>query len=219
MQRSRKSARRGFTLIDLACVGGCLTVMFALTAPAVVKARTDARSRQCINNLKQLGLALHNYHDVYNSFPPGWMSHHRLPGTSYGYGWMRGLLPFVEQGPLYNRLNFVKPLPKANKLLQTPIQVFRCPADPTPDKNPLRSNYGTSNYSGNYGFAIPAKHAGGEKAILLTHWMAPSRAQNWPGQTALPRSTNGMFYINSMVRFRDVTDGTSNTLLVGERSA
>jgi type II secretory pathway pseudopilin PulG len=219
MRGNRKPARRGFTLVDLVCVGSCVAALFALTAPAIQKSRSDARSQQCRNNLKQLALALHNYHDVYKGFPPGWVSHHRLPGKCYGYGWPARLLPFVEQVRVFNRMDFNKPMRKADKLLQTKIPTFRCPVDPTPDINPLRGDYGTSNYSGNYGFAVPAKDAGGTEAVLLSQWLPSERALNWPGTMAAPKSTNGTFYINSKVGIRDIVDGTSNTLLVSERSA
>jgi type II secretory pathway pseudopilin PulG len=219
MRRIHSDRRRGFALVDLVFIGGCIAVLFALAAPAVVKSRSDARSQQCRNNLKLIGVALHNYHDIYRTFPPGWMAHHRLPGKSYGRGWMGGLLPFVEQKDLFDKMGFTKPLPEANKLLQTKVPTFRCPVDPTPDVNPLRGDYGTSNYSGNYGFAIPARDAGGTTAVLLKHWLPSDRTLNWPGTMAAPKSTNGIFYINSKVGIRDIVDGTSNTLLVSERSA
>jgi len=220
MRRIRNAGRRGFTLVEFVCIGGCIAMLFALAAPAVVKSRSDARSQQCRNNLKQIGLALHNYHDVYKTFPPGWMAHHRLPGQSYGRGWMGGLLPFVEQVKLYERLDFrTQLLPDANELLQTKVPTFRCPVDPTPDVNPLRGDYGTSNYSGNYGFAVPARDAGGTEAVLLKHWLPSERTLNWPGTMAAPKSTNGIFHMNSRVGFRDILDGTSNTLAVSERSA
>lgn len=219
MHQTPATKRRGFTLIELLCVGGCVSVLFALAAPAILQSRADARSKQCQNNLKQLGIALHNYHDVYNTFPPGWMAHHRLPGKSYGRGWMGAILPFVEQMPIFNKMEFSKPLPKPNKLLRTKVAIYRCPVDPTPDVNPLRGGYGTSNYSGNYGFAVPAKHAGGTEAELLSQWLSSGRTLNWIGQRPAPKETNGLFHINSVVRIRDILDGTSNTFLVGERSA
>lgn len=218
MQHTRPPRRKGFTLIDLLAVGGCAAVLFALAAPAVMKARADARSRQCTNNLHQIAIALHDYHETYRALPAGWYAHHRLPGRSYGRGWMGSILPYVEQGALYGRINFNGPLPDANKLLQTRIALYRCPADPTPDVNFLRSNYGTSNYSGNYGFAVPAADAAGKQPAPLTQWLSPRQRANWPGRLPLPKSTNGMFYVNSAVGIADITDGTSHTLFVGERS-
>src|SRR5579872_5730558 len=93
--------RRGFTLIELLVVIAIIAVLVALLLPAVQQAREAARRVQCKNNLKQLGLALHNYHDVTsNTFPPGYVN----TNSDGGWGWMSMLLPHLDQGPLYNML-------------------------------------------------------------------------------------------------------------------
>lgn len=207
--------RRGFTLVELLVVLAILLVIAALLTPALADARDAARRSQCKNNLKQITIALHNYHETYDCFPPGWISTDSMPDKNYGYGWGFSLLPFVEQGRLYNAIALSQPMPAANKLLQTKISSYRCPVDPTPAINPLRSNYGTSNYSGNAGTHEAAKT--NKKGSELTSWLSPRRTQFWPGEVpVLPRS-NGIFWMNSRIRIRDISDGTANTFCIGER--
>jgi prepilin-type N-terminal cleavage/methylation domain-containing protein len=95
--------RRGFTLIELLVVIAIIAILIALLLPAVQQAREAARRTQCRNNLKQLGLALHNYHDNYQMFPPGNVS---SSVGGWGASWYMRILPFVDQAPLYNRLTF-----------------------------------------------------------------------------------------------------------------
>lgn len=216
MQRTKKN--RGFTLIDLLVVIGCVAILLALAVPAISQARAAARRANCKNNLKQIGLALHNYHDVYAVFAPGWIAISPAPGTRIFYGWQSSILPFVDMNPLYEQIDFRKPLPPANGMMQTNIPVYRCPEDPTPNVNPLRSNYGTSNYSGNHG-TVSALHRNMRNARPLTNWLAARRMQNWPGAMGGGWRTDGLFYRNSSVQIRDIRDGTSNTFMVGERSA
>ncbi len=205
-QAARK--RAAFTLVELLVVIAIIGILVALLLPAVQAAREAARRMQCTNNLKQIGLALHNYDNSYNSFPPGNLDYG--VSQSQEWGWAVFLLPFLEQGPLYEHLapnerRFVELLgdPAARSLCQHPLTVFRCPSDRTPqllkDTDQPRdldgvaavgpSFYGaTSNYIGVSGF--------------------------WAIGT-LP--ANGVFSANSEVSFRDVPDGTSNTFAVGER--
>ena len=202
----RTSARRGLTVLELLIVIGMVAVLMALLMPAVQSARDQARAARCRNNLKQIGLALHNYLDVFNTFPPGWVAHSDSPDYGPAFGWMVMLLPFVDQAPLYNQLDFQKPPPAPNKLLQQRLDIFRCPMDPTEDVNGLRSNYSTSNYSGNHGDEP------------LPRWTADRLSLHWPGNPPTPKQASGILFLNSSVRFRDITDGASNTFAAGERS-
>ncbi|MSR58148.1 MAG: DUF1559 domain-containing protein [Planctomycetaceae bacterium] len=186
--------RRGFTIVELLVVVAVVAIVVALSLPAVQQARDQARDNACKSNLQQIGLALHNYHDVFGTFPPGWVAKDVKAETGPCYGWGVMLSPFLDQAPLYNKLNFNKHPGIADELLQTRIPQFRCPADTSEDANPVREEYGTSNYSGNYG------------NLLL------------PGSVDAPTKANGIFYWNSRVGMRDIVDGTSNTFLVGERS-
>lgn len=205
--------RRGFSLIELLVVGGIVAVLAALAPSAIQQAREAARKSTCRNNLKQIGLALHNYHDTFATFPPAWIAKTPAPTEKVGFGWQTFILPQIDQAPLYDRIDFDNPLPDAEtvdstgrKMFQLHLAVYRCPSDPTSIINSMRGNYGTSNYSANYGDnSVP-------------RWTTGRRTVNWPGQIDTPRKTNGIMYWNSKVRLRDMTDGPSNTFLAGERS-
>lgn len=195
---------QGFTLVELLVVIAIIGVLVALLLPAVQQAREAARRSQCVNNMKQIGIALHNYHDSYNSFPPGWIN--RGGGGVPNYGWAVNILPFMEQSALYQELDpGITPLntryvagadPVSQALLQTPIKGYRCPSDVTRDLNNLvifgganHFNVATSNYVANAGTAA-------------THSLIDGL---------------GVFFGNSYLGFNHILDGTSNTLMVGER--
>ncbi|OYW13961.1 MAG: hypothetical protein B7Z55_16195, partial [Planctomycetales bacterium 12-60-4] len=133
------SHRRGFTLIELLVVIAIIAILIALLLPAVQQAREAARRSQCVNNLKQLGLAIHNYHDNFNAFPPGWIGvTNRTPDTegNSGFAWGAHLLPQLDQSPLYGRLNFNRECydPAFNAVaMSTVLPAFRCPSDPSQD--------------------------------------------------------------------------------------
>ncbi len=213
-----KSLRsRGFTLIELLVVIAIIAILIALLLPAVQQAREAARRTQCKNNLKQIGLALHNYHDTHRVFPPGWIaviggvpSAHE--GTS-GVGWGTGILPYLEQNNIYQQFNASLPLTDpANALfLKSQIAGYKCPSDPQPDffaimeegGGPVLAELPIANYIGCFG----TEELGG--------------CENSPGTLpVLANGTckgNGAFYHNSSVRIAAITDGTTNTFLVGER--
>lgn len=207
--------RCGFTLVDFLAVGSVVSVLLSLLLPAVQNARATARDETCRNRMKQVVLSLHNYHEVFGAFPPGWVSkRHRGMGHPSS-GWQTMILPFLGQAPLYNRLNLVEPVydivATDSQLPKTAIPDFRCTSDSLGDTNPLRGDWGTSNFSGNYG------------ARPIPRW---SDSGFWPGQ--IPASfgytgsrqsrPNGIFSVNSSTKIRDITDGTSSTICVGERS-
>lgn len=199
--------RGGFTLIELLVVAAMVATLMAVLLPALQEARVDARQVRCKNNLRQLALAMHNYHDAHRMFPPGWTHNHAKPGSGPRFGWSVSLTPYLDQAPLYDKLDSSNPFEGLEKkFFQQRIDILRCPADPMPDVNPLRGDYGTSNYSGNFGTAAPPRWAPGQMSRF------------WPGQADTPLKTDGMFWLNSNVRIRDIPDGTSNTLLAGERS-
>src|SRR5262245_12394432 len=202
--------RRGLTAIELLVVLAIVAVSLALALPGIQHSIQEARRSQCKNNLKQVGLALHNYHDVYNAFAPGWISRDGMPGTGARSGWQVGILPFIDQAPLYNQIDFNKPSPiaadgKPLPLFQTALTLYRCPADPTPDPNPLRGDYATSNYSGNYGHVPPPRL----RPLAMSDF--------WPGGVEAPLKSRGIFARDSSISLRHITDGSSNTILAGER--
>jgi len=207
--------RRAFTLIELLVVIAIIAVLIALLLPAVQQAREAARRSQCINNQKQFGLALHNYHDTFNVFPPGWIGVQtgvaHMEGQS-GFAWGAHLLPNLDQGPLYNQINFkVSLLDPSNDIArESVLGVFRCPSDPSTDTwklgeegNPtnILATLPTANYVGSFGTE------GAEDLCIA----APFPASQCLG--------DGMFSHNSKIRIADISDGTSNTILLGEHKS
>jgi prepilin-type N-terminal cleavage/methylation domain-containing protein/prepilin-type processing-associated H-X9-DG protein len=209
----RRDGQGGFTLIELLVVIAIIAVLIALLLPAVQSAREAARRMQCVNNLKQIGIALHNYHGALGAFPsagiiapmtnywvccatgpnlPTWPGHYR-------YSALVEIMPFTEQGNGFNAMNFNIPLydvngddmPQNTTVYIVQIQSFLCPSDVRdhvlPDQAP--SNYASCTGDGlPGGFGLPASYG----------------------------NPDGPLYLNSRTTFANITDGTSNTALFGE---
>jgi prepilin-type N-terminal cleavage/methylation domain-containing protein/prepilin-type processing-associated H-X9-DG protein len=124
MTKARK--HRGFTLIELLVVIAIIAILIALLLPAVQQAREAARRTECKNNLKQLGLAIHNYHDSFNTIPPGWIGG---VATANNFSWQIFLLPGIEQTNLYNALNFLTAFSTGDTNLMATLPAFRCASD------------------------------------------------------------------------------------------
>ncbi|MBX6312236.1 MAG: DUF1559 domain-containing protein [Isosphaeraceae bacterium] len=186
-----KRSRRGFTLIELLVVIAIIGVLIALLLPAVQAAREAARRAQCINNLKQIGIGLHNYHDVRGSLPGAYLVY---PTTEFSA--LSMILPHLEQAPVYNSINFSLPYgdPTNSTALMTNLSGFLCPSD---FRNPMPARGAATNYMADMGSWIVWQAATGPNAGL-------------PGP-------NGTFFGNSATRFADITDGLSNTGVFSER--
>lgn len=209
---------RGFTLIELLVVIAIIAVLIALLLPAVQQAREAARRTSCKNNLKQIGLALHIYHDSAGAFPSGWIGVDMgatpavpdVEGVS-GMGWHVMLLPYLDQSPLYQQLNFSQPVshPDNSQLFDTRLPVFRCASDTGPDRwnleqegSPgtiLQEEMPTANYVGVFG----------------TQEIHDCEALAGTGRVC---TGNGSFAHNSAFGMKHLIDGSSNTILVGERA-
>lgn len=197
--------RPAFTLIELLVVIGILGVLIALLLPAVQKARESANRAKCQNNLRQIGIALHSYHGDHNAFPPGYRWQSRVPDvpnrTDPGWSWAAFLLPYVEHDNLQHQINFNSSVgdPSNESVRATVLSVFVCPTDQQTGLFQIQTTTGLSFDSATNSYAACF---GGLVEI---------------GDT--PGCGDGVFYRNSRVRIADITDGSSNTLAVGERAA
>ncbi|WP_337176807.1 DUF1559 domain-containing protein [Paludisphaera sp.] len=188
--RSKAPGRGGFTLIELLVVIAIIAVLIALLLPAVQAAREAARRIQCTNNVKQLGLALHNYHDVHGRFAPGSITVAVTPTRNYRQPFVTSLLPFIELGNVGNAFNYMHSYESDpnDTARQVRLAVYDCPSD---QQILFVSDNGTTDVKGSYGIA----------------W-----GQNTFGDQVLP-SPFGVNYGASMA---EITDGTSNTFLMAE---
>ncbi len=222
-----KTSRRGFTLIELLVVIAIIAVLIALLLPAVQQAREAARRTQCKNNLKQIGLAMHNYHDTYNYFPMGWMFDQR-PSIPNAHGWGVMVLPFLEQGNLTNIYNYnhvfaapegllagLYPTSQNRTVVTTKLPVFICPSSPNGGEiytdsisyPPLSWKASASDYSAVSGIT-GALH---DPYVMPVTGRFPETSGMLRDMTVAPAGSGG-----KIRRMADVTDGTSNTLLIAE---
>lgn len=216
-----RRVRSGFTLIELLVVIAIIAILIALLLPAVQQAREAARRTQCRNNLKQLGLALHNYHDTASVFPPSLVG--RCTTPLLNTNGLAFLLPMIDQAPLYNTMNFsaafstfpsvagytsiVDPTTTGNAAaVKTPITAFLCPSDP----GAVLLAEATSNY----GISATNTGTGGAKTCY-DFSAAPfyNTCENW---AATASTTRRMFGEASKCRMADITDGSSNTVAMAE---
>jgi prepilin-type N-terminal cleavage/methylation domain-containing protein/prepilin-type processing-associated H-X9-DG protein len=203
-RRSQDEKRGGYTLVELLVVVAIIAMLIALLLPAVQKVREAANRMQCLNNLKQIGIALHDYHDTYQTFPHAYDARALFIDPSHVFSaaarggftvtksWATLILPFIEQQNLdtagyawYHEQH---------------IPIYVCPSD----------RRATGYYLGNKGFGMQS----------LTDYLAVTGTMTFKGDphSGLPRSKcNGVIYENSRTRIADITDGTANTVVVGER--
>jgi prepilin-type N-terminal cleavage/methylation domain-containing protein/prepilin-type processing-associated H-X9-DG protein len=188
--------RTAFTLIELLVVIAIIAILIALLVPAVQKVREAAARMQCVNNLRQQGYALHNYHDNQKVFPSGWYSGGVMRFSSF----QTSMLPYIEQGPLYTQFHTylsANPVPSQafdTPLIATVLPLYVCPSNSRPT-------------------LCSAAAAGLPTDVALNSYVGNA------GMTSNPVSADGVLYADSHVRMVDITDGASNTLLVGERPA
>jgi prepilin-type N-terminal cleavage/methylation domain-containing protein/prepilin-type processing-associated H-X9-DG protein len=219
----RRRARHGFTLIELLVVIAIIAVLIALLLPAVQSAREAARRIQCVNNLKQLGLATHNYMDVNLCMPLGafWMHPLELGGASvtrHAWSHFIALLPYVEQAPTYAAYNFnwnIFEYPNTT-ISGVGFTTLWCPSDGKVSQKAMLSIYHPAqepmnfgSYAGSVGYlpAYPNARVPDGNVTLGD-----------PIYTATVQQCNGVLYYDSSVTLGGITDGTSNTLLMGERA-
>lgn len=242
VKRRNKSPSRGFTLVELLVVIAIIGILVALLLPAVQAAREAARRMSCGNNLKQLSLACHNYHDTYKKLPPTTYDG-QYSTNSRGYSWITKVLPFIEQQPLYDGIGInlggnipttagggtsgmgLRMVDQLNgvRVHQIQLAAVRCPSDVTPELSTTLAN----GLGGNGGGA-PTSYKGVSGSNW--NWGVATNRRNYaaPMTDGLMRGS-GVFdrrmieaankswtTDNNVVSFKDVTDGTANTLMIGE---
>jgi prepilin-type N-terminal cleavage/methylation domain-containing protein len=204
-QRDRIVRTRAFTLIELLVVIAIIAILVALLVPAVQRVRESAARTQCQNNLHQVGVAMHNYYASQKAFPPGYvcpMPQANPDYTSPGWGWAALLLPYLDREDLAVTINYNLPIEApVNQAARTMIlPVFACPSDRSVgvftihdlNNNPL-AEAATNSYAACQGVG--------------------------PDLEDELDDGNGMFFRNSKITFADITDGSSNTIAIGERAA
>ena len=208
MKPLQTKKQRAFTLIELLVVIAIIAILVSLLLPAVQQAREAARRTQCKNNLKQIGLAFHNYHDTSRTFPPGqqfWGTDGNSVTTTRGagWGWSAMVAPFIDAGNVFNAFDFSLRMsdPVNLEAVQTKNSNFQCPSNPQDGVHVITGAFAIDdpglqivNYVGN----------GGSFASSFNQHNQPA-ARN-----------TGVLMRDSKVRIRDITDGTSNTILIGE---
>ncbi len=205
---------RGFTLVELLVVIAIIGILVGLLLPAVQAAREAARRMQCTNNIRQLGLAVHNYESANRRLPSGWIANnaHGEPG----WGWAAALLPYMEGNNLHSQIDFRLPIedPVHAQVRVTVIPTFLCPSDTGPNLFEIAAGDGHDHDHDAYSLVDDSP----EKLFRLSKSNLIGMFGTFELENA-PYNGNGMFHGNSRIKFRDVTDGLSNTLMVGERGS
>jgi prepilin-type N-terminal cleavage/methylation domain-containing protein/prepilin-type processing-associated H-X9-DG protein len=242
----RTSRRRGFSLIELLVVIAILGVLMTLLLPATQAAREAGRRVQCVNNLRQISLALHGFESAHGYLPPGYRSKStdtppspdRAPDTwdaPPGWGWAAFLLPYLEAGAISERFDRDTPLwdPRYAELVRTTIPTFLCPSVSGPHDpfflrtasgqrltiNGREIELGRSHYVASHGQESCWGECGSNPTGLVFTNIYTSETREIRIDGDASRVADGPFYRNSRIRFRDITDGTSKTVFLGEHSS
>lgn len=226
--RQTSPHRRGFTLIELLVVIAVIGILIGLLLPAVQAAREAARRMSCSSNLRQVGLALHNYHSAYDRMPSGWIADE--PSDEPGWGFEAAILPFLEQQPIFEKIDFSVAIEDTKHELVRlhVVNTFLCPSDPGREVAEIAESSSAHHHSHVRALhplvQVDDEHSG-EPIDQEGPFLFPIARTNYVGMFGTqeieddPFHGDGAFYGNSGLRFRDFLDGMSTTLIAGERSS
>ena len=224
MDFERRSQRRGFTLVELLVVIAIIGILIALLLPAVQAAREAARRSNCVNNLKQIGLAVNNYELVHQSLPPGGVLDVSKRPEFYGTNWAIAILPFVEQQALFDQYDQTvhNTHPNNEAVRQTFMPAYMCASEPNHQELAPRATgpgssllWAPTSYAAVTGWALESPwwgNSGGGGGTLPFEYRGAMHTVGNPGPTGRPSFTL------KTERIANVKDGLSNTLIVGERA-
>ncbi len=219
--RAQRTGRPGLTLLELLVTLAIVTVLVSLVLPAVQRAREAARSARCLSNLRQIGVALHSYYSTHQIWPCGWILENPLQATDNGWGWLAMLLPQMDGRQLYNGLNFDRPMwDAANKTARERIfDAFICPSDRYVGPVPFVSWQAAGPTS-----SPQRSHEQSTGRPQTLYWTGPSSyvgvfGPRDPDDIAYQPVSEGIFFLNSAVGAHHLLDGTSMTVVVGERAS
>ncbi|MCA9128811.1 MAG: DUF1559 domain-containing protein [Planctomycetales bacterium] len=235
--KSKPKPNRGFTLVELLVVIAIIGILVGLLLPAVQAAREAARRMQCSNNLKQLALAIHNYESAYKRIPPGSIlpklfaqypptTHNNNMARTAGWTWSTAIMPMIELGNLYNVTAGIQPVmgqavadPVMQAILRQPLSTFRCPSDAGPVTNdaPSESHFRFGLVVQGTDWYIDGSTAGPRVALSTSNYVAMHHHRAHQISNGV-FTYSGLFGPNSNKKFGDITDGTSNTICLGERA-
>lgn len=220
--KSTTHLRRGFTLVELLVVIAIIGILIGMLLPAVQQVREAARRIQCANNVRQLGLAVMNYESAYMHFPSGWATESEFqPSAEPGWGWSAALLPFVEGNNIYRQIDFKIAIDDHDheEIIQIVVPVFLCPSDPAEELQDMDVHIDEHDHDDGDGHRVALHDDDHDHEEGL--WASRSNYSGMFGSGELEEylgAGNGSFFANSKLPISRITDGTSNTIIIGERT-